>query len=512
MVAEARTAAESAATIDEPVARDLPAFARQPVLVVAGAVVAALLATAGRYGFAGDELYFLRAGRSLDWSYADQPPLVPLVARLVDLLFGPNLVALRVFPALLTGVGVVLAALLAREFGGARRAQLVAAGAFACSPIVLVHGHWLATATLDIVSWALICLLLVRWVRTRRDVLLLWAGVTTAVALQNKFLVVFLVVVLLVSIAVTGPREVLGRPLLWVGAAIAVVATVPALLWQASHGWPQLAMGPVLSAEIDAVEGGRAMFLPFVLGSAGPLLMFPAMYGTWRLLRAEWLRPYRFLGWTVVGLLAVFLITNGRQYYVAGVFPVVWAVAAVELDRADSARWWRFAFGKVGFAFSALAAVFLALPVLPVTSVATGPQAFLLSSVETIGNPELVDAVERAYRALPAARQEEAVVVADTYGPASAVEVLGRERGLPHAYSPHRGYWYFGAPPDSARTVLFVGADENYLRQYFGSVRRVGEVDNGVGVVNFSQGMAIWLCEDVKQPWSRLWPTMHHLA
>ena len=60
-----------------------PAAVR-PLLVVAGAVAAVLVATSARYGYHRDELYFVVAGRHLDWGYPDQPPLTPLIAGLMD--------------------------------------------------------------------------------------------------------------------------------------------------------------------------------------------------------------------------------------------------------------------------------------------------------------------------------------------------------------------------------------------------------------------------------------------
>ncbi|WP_308282844.1 glycosyltransferase family 39 protein [Pseudonocardia nigra] len=158
-----------ALTRSAPRAPALPTFARGPVLLVAAAVGVLLTAVSGRYGYFGDELYFIAAGNHLDWGYADQPPLVPLIALAMDAIAHGSVAALRVPATLATMAGVVLTALLTREFGGGRRAQLVAAGAFAVSPTFLATGHLLATSTLDPPLWIALTWLLVRWVRTRAD-------------------------------------------------------------------------------------------------------------------------------------------------------------------------------------------------------------------------------------------------------------------------------------------------------------------------------------------------------
>ena len=53
------------------------------------------LALTDKSAAAGARLYFLAAGQHFAWGYPDQPPLVPLVARLMDTVAPGSVVALR---------------------------------------------------------------------------------------------------------------------------------------------------------------------------------------------------------------------------------------------------------------------------------------------------------------------------------------------------------------------------------------------------------------------------------
>jgi hypothetical protein len=111
------------------------------LLVGAAVVVVALLAFASGYGYHRDELYFLAAGRHLAWAYADQGPVTPLIARAMSEVWAGSLTVLRIPSALAMGGTVLLTGLLAREFGGSRRAELIAACCAAVSSVVLFGGR-----------------------------------------------------------------------------------------------------------------------------------------------------------------------------------------------------------------------------------------------------------------------------------------------------------------------------------------------------------------------------------
>ncbi|MFI0773879.1 glycosyltransferase family 39 protein [Streptomyces sp. NPDC021212] len=126
----------------------------------------------------------------------DQPPLTPLLARAATAVFGNSPAGLRVPATLACAVVVVLVAALARELGGGRAAQSLAACCAAVSGIVLGTGHMVSTTTFDLLAWLLICLLVLRALRTGDGRWWFAVGAAAGIGLLNKYLVVLLLAVL----------------------------------------------------------------------------------------------------------------------------------------------------------------------------------------------------------------------------------------------------------------------------------------------------------------------------
>ncbi len=485
--------------------RELPAFSRGPVLAVAAAVGAVLTAVSGRYGYFGDELYFIAAGHHLDWGYADQPPLLPLIALLMDTIAPGSVAVLRISATLATVTAVVLTALIAREFGGGRRAQLLAAGAVAVSPGFLATGHLLATSTFDPVAWIALTYLLVRWVRTRSDAPLLAAGIVTALGLQAKFLIVAFWAVAIIAVLACGPRELLRRPALWGGSAIAVLATIPTLVWQASNGWPQLEMGRVVAGE-SVYAGGMVGFLPLGFFAAGMLVgSVLGVVGLVRLLRTP---EHRFLGVTALGVALLFMLAGGRPYYLAGMLPLLWAAGAARVEQRRPAAWWRWVPTWPVYALTAAALLLVnILPIQPVSAHADQPLQIGNFQRDEIGWPAMVADVQAAHRALPPDVARDAVVVTDDYWSYSAIQKFAPEL---RSFSLGRGAAWFGAPPEDSGAVVFVG-DPAALAPAFQVVTQVGELDNDERVANLAQGTPIFLLEGRLEPWAQLWASARHL-
>ena len=227
-------------------------------------------------------------------------------------------------------------------------------------------------------------------------------------------------------------------------------------------------------------------------------------YGLWRLLCSVQLRPYRFLGYTSVGLIILFLAADGRFNYGSGLIALLLAVGAVEMERRGPVRWWHWVLTWPAYVLSTIIALSW-LPIFPVS----WPTPANLASFASRSWPEMVSKVDGAYHALPRATQRTTAIVTDTYWEASAIDRYGPARGLPHPLSPHRGYWYFGAPASNTDAVLFLGSDSTYLHRYFTEVRQVAAVDTPLMYPFVAT--PIWLCRGPRAPWSQLWPQLHHL-
>src|SRR6202795_4870344 len=115
---------------------------------------------AGRYGFNRDELAILEDARHLAWGYVAYPPLTPFFGRVSLTLFGTSLVGFRFLAAIAQAVAVVLTGLMARELGGGRGAQLVAAAA--AIPFCLAGGALMQYVSFDYLCWVLTAYFVVR--------------------------------------------------------------------------------------------------------------------------------------------------------------------------------------------------------------------------------------------------------------------------------------------------------------------------------------------------------------
>ncbi len=512
----ALVAEETVKPAESPAPASVPErFAARPVMLAAVAVFALEMALSGRYGFHRDELYFLDCARHLQGGYVDQPILTPLLARVSLSLFGVSLLGLRLWAALAAAATVLVGAALARELGGGRLAQVLAAVGTATMPVLLAAGHTMGTTPIDILAWATLALVVVRIGRTGDTRTWTVAGVVLGIGLTNKHSVGFLAVAIFLGAILSGGSRFVVNRFFLAGAAIAACFTIPDLWWQALHGWPTIAMTRSLNQE----NGGLSNIGNWVIGQV--IMVSLALVWVWAAgIRHLWRSGnplWRALVWAY-GLLFVFfaLTTGAKIYYLAGACVYLLAAGCVSLEGRFADHLWRLRRLLGATALTTALALPLVLPVLPVADIGwiyKVNQAL----AEEVGWPELVHSVSLVWHDLPAPQRANAVIFTADYREAGAINELGRGQGLPTAVSGQNNEWLWGPGDQTATTVVAVAPGPvdvtgygSYLQRYFRHVRIVARLYNSAGLHNQEWGGHIYICTGPRLNWADMWPLLRH--
>ena len=102
-----------------------------------------------------DELLYFTLGMHPGFGYATVPPLIGWIAWLMQNIFGYSLFAVRIFPAVMSGVMVILISAIARELGGSVYSRILAAIGIIISGIGLRTFLLYQPVHIDLVLWTL---------------------------------------------------------------------------------------------------------------------------------------------------------------------------------------------------------------------------------------------------------------------------------------------------------------------------------------------------------------------
>src|SRR5918998_264037 len=287
--------------------------------------------TAGNYGFYRDELYFLSAGERLDLGYVDFPPLVAIVTAVARGLFGESPAALHFFPALASAAVVVLTALMARELGGGRFAQVLAALATLIAPNILVFGTWMSMDAFDQLFWALATYVLLMILKQDQPRLWLYFGLVAGLGLLAKVTMLFFGFAVFVALLLTPARRHLLTRWPWLGGAVALVFLLPYVYWQGQHGGAPPAVWGEPRGKVAPDSIATFLFEQVATMHPATLLIWPA--GLYYYLLSKGGKPYQALGWSYLILFAVFAIQNAKFYFLAPTYPILFAAGALVIER-----------------------------------------------------------------------------------------------------------------------------------------------------------------------------------
>ena len=469
----------------------------------------------GHYGFHRDELLTLNNACSpLEWGYVVYPPVTAFLARVEVLLFGTSLIGFRFFPAVAHGLLAVLTGLIARELGGRREAQLVAATAMTIGGASIYMGHSLSYTTFDFLWWVVAAYFVARLLRSEDARWWLAIGAALGLGLMTKYTMSFLVLGVLTGMALTPARRYLRSAWFWCGVAIACAICAPNLMWQARHEFASLNYMQTIHHR-DIGRGWTDYFLLNQLWKCTNPVTLPLWCaGLWFLMGTKNGERFRMLGWMYVIPLVALFAARGRDYYMAPAYAMMLAAGAVwgeqwvqslseRTARAVRRETWRALIigGLIGAA--------LTLPIAPLGSVwwriADGANGNFNMEV---GWTDLAETVANVRTKLPDPDKEHLGILAGDEGEAGAVNFYGPALGLPRAISGMNSNWMRGYGDPPPETLIVLGEKREYLNQIFEQCEWAARLGNAYGIENsaLSGGYDnVFVCRRLREPWPVFW-------
>jgi len=497
----------SSDTQDNPSARHRVDFAI--LLCIAASVALLHLLTNARYGFHRDELQFLSDARHLDWGFVAYPPFTPFVERIGLGLFGLSMVGLRLFSVLAQAAAIVIAGLMAKELGGARLAQATAALAVAFSPLPLFNGTEFQYTSFDFLWWVLIAYFTVRLLKSDDPRWWLAIGATLGLGLLTKYAIAFYIAGILAGLVFTPARRYFASRWFWAGVALALLIFVPNLVWLVRHDFISYHFLQHIHARDVAIGRAKGFWKGQFLICTNLATVPLWIAGLIGLLRK---RRYRMLALMYLVPLALFAIGKGRDYYMAGAYPMLFAMGAAMAERwlRSLPRWGRRTVETGYFVAFAFVSAYICAVILPLAW--SGPlRDFALARNgdlrEEFGWNELVRTVAGIRDSLPAEQQAHLGITTANYGEYGAIEILGSAYELPNPIGTTNSEWLRGYPTTAPTTLIVLGLSAEQANAIFTGCRLAGHNGNSEGVRNeeSQDHPDIFVCGPPRMPWVELW-------
>jgi hypothetical protein len=470
--------------------------------------------------FHRDELLYFSLGQHPAFGYATVPPLTGWVAWLMQNIFGYSIFAVRFFPALLGGLIVFLISALVKELGGSGYSRILGAVGIILSIIGLRTFLLFQPVHIDLILWTLLFYLIVKYINTSSDTILILIGITVGTALLNKYLIGLQLVIILVILPFTQYRKIFSNKKFWYGILAGFAVFLPNMIWQVANGLPVINhMAELERTQLVNVDRAAFLIEQVLMPGAASILSIAGLIYLF-INKDAW--KFRFLGLVVISIIITLMLLRGKSYYTQGVFPFLIAAGAVSWGNMLRQTWSRV--------LLVLLIIVLTLPILPIgipvfkteklvsyfrnirtnygmdfvcrfedNSIHSLPQDY----ADMLGWEELAQIADKAWQMIP--DKPASFIYCENYGQAGAITIIGKKYGLPEAvcFSESFRYWFPEKFDPDIKSMVYINDEMGEdVRQVFRKITKIGSIVNPDAR---ELGTTVWLCEDPVDSFNKFW-------
>jgi len=474
------------------------------------------------YGYFIDEFYYIACANNPAAGYVDHPPLAPLLLTMFQFVFGNSLYAIRILPALAQSAAVFSTGLLAKEIGGGKFAQMLAACAMAASPTIITFGGFYSMNAFEPLLAVLLVYFAVRMIKENNPGQWIILGIIMGLGIMNKHTFAVFIIAFIFSLLATGKWRLFFNKWFIIGSLIGLIIFLPNILWQVLNNYPSVEFYKNISVDKNVYTPPAAFIIAQVMGMS-PTTAPVWLAGIIFLIFSKKIKDFRFLAVLFISLFLFMLLSGvSRSDRLAFAYPVAFAGGALFFENIFlkyNVKWLKTVF--VLFVISGLA---LALPIiLPYFSyeVVEAHTQFLGYNTEIekgkkprlpqlladrIGWEEKFKFVLLAYQSLPDTDKKEIIIAAGNYGQAGALELFGKDYNLPPVVCAHNNYYLWSKSRLKGNILLQLGHEEDYhgLTESFRQVKAYpGEYKNKF-VSPHENNLKVFICREPNIPYAQM--------
>ncbi len=276
------------------------------------------------------------------------PPLMGLLAFLINLVSGTSEMGVKILPALSASASVLVIALMVRQLGGRNFAVLIGCLGFILSPAFLHTCNLFMPVPFDQFFWLLLAFFALKLVNTHKPKYWLVMALVCGVAFLNKYSILFFAASIFMALLISEHRKLIWNKYFVYALLLALVIVSPNVWWQVQHHFPVIThMGElqrrqlVNESPITFLMGQLTMNLPCI---------FIWLTGLIAGLFYKGEKNYRFIGLSFLFVFAILMLGRGKAYYALGAYPMLFAMGGYAMEKYFTGRKVWLAYAYIAFA------------------------------------------------------------------------------------------------------------------------------------------------------------------
>ncbi|GAC1452595.1 MAG: hypothetical protein NVSMB7_15340 [Chitinophagaceae bacterium] len=405
-----------------------------------------------------DEFLYLAEGHHLAWGFMEVPPLLSVFAWLVHAC-GDGMFWIKFWPSLFGALTFIIVAKTIVSLGGKSFALLLGFLPFVTGGYLRIH-FLFQPNFLETFFWTMLAWSMISFMQTQQKKWLYIFGISAGLGMLSKYSVAFLILSMLTGLLITKQRKILTYKHLYGAGLLAFTIFLPNLLWQYHHHFPVV-------VHMKELQQTQLQYISPVSFLTDQLIMnlpcaFIWITGLCFSFFSGNTNQYRFIGWTYIAVIILLLAGHGKSYYALGVYPILFAFGAYQLEQFTAIHFkvLRYVFVLIPACLGYLITPVL-LPIFEPVKLAdyyekkhmekTGalkwedlrnhplPQDF----ADMLGWKEMPEKMAAAYNTLDSNEKKRTVLFCDNYGQAGAVNYYRNKYKIPEALSDNASFLYW---------------------------------------------------------------------